>query len=53
MRVIAEFVGLNSEFRVWLAAQRGGNIISMANYRHKKSHPARGGRRNPFSPSIA
>ena len=54
MRLLAEFVGKNSEFRAWLAAQRGENVVSLADFRHKKSRPwGRSGRVKPSGPSIA
>jgi len=37
MQLLASFVGKNRDFRAWLAAQRPANVVSLAEYRKKKT----------------
>lgn len=37
MRVVSSFAGKNREFQTWLAAQRYENVISLAEWRKRKS----------------
>lgn len=53
MQLLASFVGKNRDFRVWLAAQRPANVLSLAEYRRKRKAAWRAARVKPVKPIIA
>lgn len=51
MRLLASYIGKNRDFRAWLAAGMPANVVSLAEYRKKKT--AKRPKVKPFNPSIA
>ena len=51
MQLLASFVGKNRDFRAWLAAGMPANVVSLAEYRKKKT--AKRPKVKPFNPSMA
>ncbi len=55
MRVVSRFIGVNREFRGWLAARLyPGKVVSLAEYRRtRKNRSKRAALRKMSNPSIA